>query len=51
VSLTANTLAPDALDRECAALAREGYGALVTEIRAEYERGRGRHEVAEGSPP
>jgi hypothetical protein len=35
-----------ALDRECAALAREGYGALVTAIRAEYERGR--HEFAEG---
>jgi hypothetical protein len=43
--------ATDALDRECAALAREGYGALVTAIRAEYERERRRHEVAEGSPP
>jgi hypothetical protein len=37
VSLTANTLAPDALQTaSAAALAREGYGALVTEIRAEY---------------
>jgi hypothetical protein len=51
VSLTDNTLAPDALDRECAALAREGYGALVTEIRAEHERGRGRHEAAEDLTP
>jgi hypothetical protein len=38
-----------ALDRECAALTREGYGALVTEIRAEYERGR--HEFAEVPHP
>jgi hypothetical protein len=40
--------ATDALDRECAALAREGYGALVTAIRTEYERERRRHVVAEG---
>jgi hypothetical protein len=51
VSLTDNTLAPDALDRECSALAREGYGALVVAIRAEFERDRQRHEVAEVPTP
>jgi CHASE2 domain-containing sensor protein len=41
--------ATDSLGRECAALAWDGYGALVVAIRAEYDRGR--YEVAEGSPP
>jgi hypothetical protein len=41
--------ATEALDRECAALAREGFGALVVAIRAEYERERRRYAVAEDS--